>query len=402
MTATNIVLVVVSLLGLGIFFHPRLTKAPLWRATVTPLASIIGSGFLVAGPILAHAAGTLAWLAMLGLCGVAYLFGAAIRHNIVHVEPRMSESSPIAEWLEWASNLALSFAYFVSVAYYLNLFAAFGLRMGAIVDPFWIRIAATAVIAAIGVLGLLGGLKALERLEVGAVGLKLSVIAGLFAALGAGTVIAFSDGTFEWKAPQHPHGLKELSIILGLVILVQGFETSRYLGDAYGTEIRVKTMRWAQWIATVIYVVFILLITSYFTNGLPERGGETAIIELLMPIGTALAPVIIIAALASQLSAAIADMNGAGGLLAESLRGRVRVNVGNVVTALVAIVITWSANIYEIITFASKIFVAYYVLQSAQAAYSAWRQRRFGYATLFSAGVLIGLVVIVFAVPADV
>ena len=44
MTAMNIVLVVASLLFAGLFFHPRLLMAPLWHATVTPLASIIGSG----------------------------------------------------------------------------------------------------------------------------------------------------------------------------------------------------------------------------------------------------------------------------------------------------------------------------------------------------------------------
>lgn len=47
-----------------VLLQPRLMHAPAWRATITPLASIIGSGFLVAGPILAHAAGNLAWLAM--------------------------------------------------------------------------------------------------------------------------------------------------------------------------------------------------------------------------------------------------------------------------------------------------------------------------------------------------
>lgn len=401
MTATNLVLIVASVLFAGLLFRPKLLKDPLWHATVTPLASIIGSGFLVAGPILAHAAGTMAWLAMLGLCAVAYLFGSAIRHNIVHVESQIHHLPPLVSWLERVSDLVLSFAYFVSVAYYLNLFAAFGLRIGNIVDPFWIRVAATGVIASIGTLGALGGLKALERIEVGAVGLKLAVIGGLFAALLVASAIAFADGTFVWRAPEHAHGTKEIGIILGLVILVQGFETSRYLGDAYSAETRVQTMRWAQWISTGIYVVFMLLITSYFTNGLPDRGGETAIIDMLMPIGAALAPMIIFAALASQISAAVADLNGAGGLLSESSGKRVRVNAANMATALVAIVITWSSNIYEIITYASKMFVAYYALQSLQAALSAWRQRRFGRASLFLVGVIIALIVIIFAVPAD-
>jgi hypothetical protein len=45
-----------ALVLLGVTFSKRILNSRRWRATVTPLASIIGSGFLVAGPILAHAA----------------------------------------------------------------------------------------------------------------------------------------------------------------------------------------------------------------------------------------------------------------------------------------------------------------------------------------------------------
>ncbi|MDP1632149.1 MAG: hypothetical protein Q8L66_12095 [Caulobacter sp.] len=402
MTITSVVLVAVSLLAAGVFFQPRLLGAVNWRATVTPLASIIGSGFLIAGPILSLAAGRLAWLAMLGLCAAGYLFGEAIRHNIVHVEPELDDApSAGVRWIERASQLALSLAYFVSVAYYLNLFAAFGLRLGAVTDPFWVRVTATVVIGGVGVIGLLGGLKALERLEVGAVGLKLSVIAGLFAALILASLLSLKAGTFAWHAPDHPHGLTELRILLGLVILVQGFETSRYLGDAYDAPTRVRTMRWAQLIATGIYLVFMLLITAYFTRQEPAAEA-TAIIDMLAPLGLALAPMIILAALASQLSAAVADTNGAGGLVSESLNRRIPVNIGNAITAAAAIVITWTADIYQIVTWASQVFVAYYALQSAQAAWSAWRQKRFWRALLFAGGVLLAVVIVVFAIPAEV
>jgi hypothetical protein len=185
-----------------------------------------------------------------------------------------------------------------------------------------------------------------------------------------------------------------------LVILVQGFETSRYLGSAYSPAERVKTMRWAQWISTAIYLVFILLITQYFSDDLPNEGGETAIIDMLKPIGAALAPMLIIAALASQSSAAIADMNGAGGLLSESSGKRLSVNLGNLATALVAIAITWVADIYEIITYASKAFVAYYALQCLQAAVSAAHKRQFGSAALFGSGVAIAVAIVIFAIPA--
>ncbi len=79
---TNLLMIGVAAIVVAFTLRPRLIRSPLWRATVTPLASIIGSGFLVAGPILAHAAGNWAWAAMLALCLVGYLFGAAIRRNI--------------------------------------------------------------------------------------------------------------------------------------------------------------------------------------------------------------------------------------------------------------------------------------------------------------------------------
>lgn len=403
MTATNIALIIGAIAFAGLLFQPRLLRAPLWQATVTPLASIIGSGFLVAGPILSYVAGRMAVLAMFGLCLVAYLFGAAIRHNIAYVEAAVDEgrASPLARGLERASELALSLAYFVSVAYYLNLFAAFGLRFVSVVDPFWISVVSTGIISLVGAFGAIGGLSALERLAVGAVALKLSLIGGLLVGLFVATTIAIWGGSFSWDVPDHATGPHEMQVLLGLVILVQGFETSRYLGAAYDVETRVKTMRLAQWLSTGIYVTFILLATGYFREGLPARGGETSIIDILAPVGSAIGPMIIAMALASQLSAAVADMNGGGGLIAETSGERLSVRMGNLITAVAAVAITWFFNIYEIITYASKAFVVYYALQSLQAALSAWGQGKPAKTGLLALGVVIALVVIIFAVPAD-
>lgn len=400
MQLSSIILIAVAVLMSAVLLRPRLLSAAPWRATVTPLASIIGSGFLIAGPVLSGAAGTWAWAAMAGLCAAGYLFGEAIRHNIVHVEPELADHpAQLVRWTERVSNLALSFAYFISVAYYLALFASFGLRFLDVDSQLVVRIAATTVIAGVGLTGLLGGLKALEGVEVYAVGLKLSVIVGLLAALGFATVAATSSGTFGWPQEDHPRGLTELRMLLGLVVLVQGFETSRYLGKSYDAELRVKTMRRAQIIASAIYVAFILLITAYFT-GEPPGGETTAIIDMLAPLGMALAPMVILAALASQLSAAVADTNGAGGLLSEVTGGRLSVNLGNAATAAVAIFIIWVADIYEIIAFASQAFALYYALESAQAAYSAYRRQRFGRMTLFIASTALAVLVVTVAIPA--
>ena len=396
-------LLTAGVIGLAfVMLNPRLLKSTLWRATVTPLASIIGSGFLVSGPILDHAAGVHAWIAMTGLCLIAYLFGAAIRHNIANIEPNLANfTSGPTFWMERASNLSLAIAYFISVAYYLNLFAAFFLRLFDITDPLLIQLAATSVIAVIGAVGAFGGLRALERIEILAVGLKLCLIGGLLIALTQFNAAGLISGDWAWRAPDTTHGWEETRILLGLVILVQGFETSRYLGAEYDTETRIKTMRWSQWLAAAIYLTFILLITVLFRNGLPAEGGETAIIDMLQPVGAILAPAIVLTALSSQLSAAVADTNGAGGLLSEAFKTKIDVRIGNVATAAAAAAIIWIFDIYEIIAYASKVFVAYYALQCAIAARDAWRQNRRTNAATYAAGIVICLIVIVFAIPAE-
>jgi hypothetical protein len=400
LSLNNLLLIGAALLLAGVFFQKRLLAAPQWRATVTPLASIIGSGFLVAGPILAHAVGSWAALAMLALWGLSYWFGAAIRYNICYVEPSLANHPPAYQfWLERASDVALSLAYFVSVAYYLNLFAAFGLRLADVVDPLWIRIVSTVVIGAIGLAGVLRGLAGLERLEVLVVAFKLTLISALLVLLFKVNAVAFLDDSLSWTNPVEMSGWDKLATLLGLVILVQGFETSRYLGDQYDARLRVRSMRWAQWIACGIYLFFLLLITGQFAGGLPDKGGETAIIDLLKPIGSAVAPLLILTALASQLSAAVADTNGAAGLLEEASGKRLNVRIGNLITALVAIGITWTANIYEIITYASKMFVLYYGLQALQAALAAGRRRQWWRAAGFGVAVLVAAAVVLLAKP---
>jgi len=69
-----------------------------------------------------------------------------------------------------------------------------------------------------------------------------------------------------------------------------------------------------------------------------------------------------------------------------------------------AIAITWAANIYEIIVFASKAFVIYYGLQCSLAALVARRPEtvnRF-HALLFAFGALLSVIVLVFGTPAAV
>ncbi len=57
---STIIIVVALAMGAYLAFSKRLGASSSWKATVTPLASIMGSGFLVSAPLLAGIVGNLA------------------------------------------------------------------------------------------------------------------------------------------------------------------------------------------------------------------------------------------------------------------------------------------------------------------------------------------------------
>jgi len=164
------------------------------------------------------------------------------------------------------------------------------------------------------------------------------------------------------KAVIHSH---EIRVILGLLIVVQGFETSRYLGDEHPAEERIKTMRYAQWTSSVIYVVFIALATVLFQA---DMGADvTAIIHMVRPVASVLPICLTIAAIGSQFSAAVADNEGAGGLIEEITHRKVSVRYAYLLILLVTVALTWGTNVNSIIAYASRAFAFYYLLQCLMA-----------------------------------
>lgn len=121
--------------------------------------------------------------------------------------------------------------------------------------------------------------------------------------------------------------MERLRLLAGLLLIVQGFETSRYLGNAYDPAMRVRAMRLAQLIAGVIYLLFVI-------TGLPllmEFHGiadETAIITLAGRVAEILPALLILAAVMSRFSAAVADTVGAGGLFTELSGSRLSSRLG--------------------------------------------------------------------------
>ncbi len=359
-------IVLVALAGLVLFLSPGLRGWPLWRAMVTPLASIIGSGFLVLGPVLNDSYGRNAPFVMAGLCLAAWVFGAAVRANIASLE--VGPIAPVRRVLEQLADWTLAFAYVVSVAYYLNLFGAFALGLLPVAAGPWPRIVTSGVYLLILAVGWTKGFRALERMEVFSVSLKLAIILGLlfglvWAAVGRGTSgFVLGQGAREgWPA---------LTLAFGLIVTVQGFETTRYLGADYPAQMRIRSMQLAQAVSTVIYMVYVVLLVLCFAPGVGQSS-ETAIIGMMAEIAPVLPALLVAAALAAQFSAAVADTAGAGGLMAEQSRGRLSPRGSYLALVGAGLALTWGMDVFAIIAFASRAFATYYALQALIAGYEA-------------------------------
>lgn len=389
------ILAIVTLVG-AILIWPRVANSIVWRATITPLASIIGSGFLVLGPILDVSYGRYAPLVMVGLCMVAYLFGSAIRFNIANIETEPA-ASRLINGLEAAASVVLAFAFIVSVAYYLNLFGAFGVSLTELDDQFHANLLTTAVFLLILFTGLTRGFVALERMEQVSVGLKLAIIAGLLLGLAVHFGEVTGRSALQFDAPQ-VSGWAGLTLMAGLIVTVQGFETSRYLGSVYNARLRILSMKMAQWISTVIYCVYIFLLTYAFETD-PRTLHETAIIDLMQIVAPILPLLLVVAALSAQFSAAIADTSGSGGLIAEVTKGAVQERVAYALLVGIGVMLTWTADIFEIISYASRAFALYYALQGSIAAARAWRGNSPVRAALFCVVALLGLTIAWFGTP---
>lgn len=394
---TALILAAVVLTG-AVLTWPRLANAPLWRATITPLASIIGSGFLVLGPILDVSYGGYAPLVMLALCALAYAFGGAIRFNIAQNAHR-TRPSPLLQRLETTASAVLAFAYFISVAYYLNLFGAFGVSLTQLDDAYHANLLTTAVFTFILAIGWTRGFAALERLEQVSVGIKLAIIAGLIIGLAAYFGKTAEAGALAFDPPKVT-GWAAITLAAGLLITVQGFETSRYLGATYDAPVRVRSMRLAQWISTAIYIVYVLLLT-YAVDTDPQALDETTIIELMHVVAPILPLLLVAAALSAQFSAAIADTAGSGGLIAEVTAGRIPEKLAYALLVGLGILLTWSFNIFEIISYASRAFALYYAIQALIAAVSAHQSGRPLGAALGIGLSLLGLAITVFGTPVE-
>jgi hypothetical protein len=334
------------------------------NATSTPLSSIFGSGFLIIVPILAGAVGTYSVLAMAAVCVLAYAVGSVIRYNINHVEPVLADKpSEMTLSMERASDLALILAYVISVCLYLHILSAFVLGGFHADTELNENLLTTAVIAIILVIALTKGLEGLAGLEKWGLYVTLLIIVLLIAGFAYYDWTAWwsASGIVQFRAQSHTPW-EVLTIVAGTLIVVQGFETTRYLGDEYDAGTRVSASRWSQIVSTAVYLVFIT-VAMPLVHTLNGHYGDNSLIKLAAVASAALVAPLVIAAALSQFSAAVADTLAGTGNMEETTNHHLKARFGTIFVASGATALTWSASTLEIVAIASRAFAFYYMLQ---------------------------------------
>lgn len=353
-------------------------------ATVTPMASIFGSGFLIIVPVLERTLGRWAVLGAAAVCALAWVIGTAVRHCVRVVEPLTATGEldrGTARLERWA-DAVIVVAYVISVALYLRIMAEY--LVGLVIhegDVRWEKVIACLAVVVIATVGIRRGFYGLELLEKAA----LAVVFALTFALGLTLLIHDSQellGDGLSLPPVPDVGLLSILLILGgIVITVQGFETIRYLGDDYDAETRVWASRVAQVVATIVYVLFVAVATPVMGLG-TDAGVDNTLLDITRRVAPLLTIPLVISAVLSQFSAATADTAAADGNL-RGLWSWMRGPRPYVVGGAAAIVLAATVGTFWIIVIASRAFAAYYALQAIIAFRTSHTLgRRIGYGAL--------------------
>jgi len=262
---------------------------------------------------------------------------------------------------------------------------------------------ATVLIVFIGAVGFWRGLAKLEVLEKYSVDAKLAIIAGFLVGLLVVNIHDVVTGSWMPDKLDVAWNVDTLRKLFGAFLIVQGFETCRYMGNVYGTDERIIAMRLAQLLSAAIYVVFIGLASILL--GSFSSISETGVIALATQVAVIAPYMLILGAATAQFSAAVADTLASGGLVEAATYGKLGHRNVYVAVMAVALVLLWSSHILSIIAYASRAFAAYYAIQCAMAAthsvVAGAKTRRITRTLFFASLSVVMLLTALFGIPAE-
>jgi hypothetical protein len=257
------------------------------------------------------------------------------------------------------------------------------------------HIVSLAVIGVIGLVGYTKGLDMLQNLEKIALGVTLIIIIALLAGFAFYDINAFKGAGIQMPNIPYHGWWQILTIVGGTLIVVQGFETSRYLEEEFDTNTRIRSCRLSQILSTVVYIIFICLAIPLM-HFLGSKVEDNALIMLAGKASVLLPVPLVMAAVLSQFSAAVADTIGGGGNMVEATKQHVDDRHAYLLICGIAILVAFFKTL-TVLALASRAFAFYYTLQCLVAFnVSKSAAQRFGIMLVATA---LGFITL-FAVPA--
>jgi hypothetical protein len=196
-------------------------------------------------------------------------------------------------------------------------------------------------------------------------------------------------GDFSIPDYNPPNDTESLRKLLGFFAMVQGFEAARYLGGRAGVELRISTMRLAQYISTAVFVLLIALSLVLFVK-----------VSLSEEVSVFLPFLILLAALGSQLSAIVNATYSRSEMLMEQTQGKIRQAVTFPLLLVPAIAVVLLTDVTSVVALASRVFAAYFLVQAVIAGWLAVRRREWAWVAFFVAIGIAMAVIAVFGIPA--
>lgn len=142
------------------------------------------------------------------------------------------------------------------------------------------RLISTTVIAVLVAVGVRRGFSGLARLEIVALAVTLAMMAALIAAPATKVIGLSRDNLLTLPGTVKTGVFSQAALLGGILIAVQGFETSRYLGAEDERDVRIRTSRWSQYISTAVYVALVLVCTPLMATAVHGAPSDTNLLEL--------------------------------------------------------------------------------------------------------------------------
>jgi len=250
------------------------------------------------------------------------------------------------------------------------------------------------ILAVVLVIGFSGGMDWLNKQGNRTTAFNLAAVIGIVIAFVVFNVQEWLGGRWGLGESQ-PLEAEDVRKVIGLFAIVQGFEASRYIGVRFAEERRVTTMRLAQVVSTVVFVVFILTLLVIF---LPPAGeaDHTAIFLASPQVGDSLAWLLLLAAIGSQTSAIIGATSSRSDMLVSRKVPR-KYTFPIILGPAILLVLLVDVNVA--VNLASRVFAAYFMVQATLAGLLASRKQNWAALAGFVAIGLAMAVVLIFGLP---